>query len=196
MAVKQAEQSGGEHAPDAATATAAHAELETAVRQYQVVLIHYARQMLPDRPDQAQDVVQDAFLRLRKALLNGTRIRSTRNWLFRVAHNLTVDLNRRENRSTELQEPMIQTWTDTSGFANAPRDPGAVFSEKEARELALRELQRLPDAEKQILLLKLFERLTLREISEITGTSIATVHYRMGCGLRTLTKRFKTLGAI
>ena len=170
--------------------------LEQAVRRFQSPLIHYVEQMLPNRPDQAQDVVQTTFLRFRKALLNGTSIRHTTSWLYRVAHNLAIDLNRREDRQCGLEESTPSG--DRAALAAATSNPGPdeCFRNKEARELALEELRQLSPEVKQILLLKLFAEMTLQQISDATGVSIGTVHYRLGRGLRELQQRFKALGAI
>jgi DNA-directed RNA polymerase specialized sigma24 family protein len=48
----------------------------------------------------------------------------------------------------------------------------------------------------RVLLLRLIEGMTLREISETTGISIALVHYRVQCGLRKLSQRFRLLGVM
>jgi RNA polymerase sigma-70 factor (ECF subfamily) len=44
------------------------------------------------QPAQAQDSTQDVFLRLHTALLKGEKIHSIRGWIFRVAHNLCMDV--------------------------------------------------------------------------------------------------------
>lgn len=181
----------------AGATTAASTELAAVVKRFQTPLIHYVEQMLPSRPDQAQDVVQMTFLRLRKSLVNGTQVKHHATWLYRVAHNLAVDLNRRENRHRGLEEGMVQ---DAAAMATTTgsSDPGpaARLGKKEINELALKELQLLRDEDKQILLLKLFEGLTLQQISTMTGTNIGTIHYRLNRGLRTLNQRFRTLGVI
>lgn len=169
--------------------------LEEAVRKYQSSLIHYAEQMLPDRPDQAQDVVQNTFLRYRRALLNGKEVQHPNSWLYRVAHNLAVDLNRREGRNRQLDEDMTQL-AEPSTVATASPGPAEMLTLSEAREIAMRELTKLPGDDRQVLLLKLIEGLTLREISEITGAKIGTIHYRLNRGLRVLKDRFKALDMI
>ena len=171
-------------------------ELLEAVGRHQGSLIHYVRQMLPDRPDQAQDVVQVTFLRFRKALANGSPIIRPASWLYRVAHNLAVDLNRRENRHCELEEDMLQQAAISTHTVSADPEPAVAFERSERHELALRELRGLPAEDKQILLLKLFEGMTLQQISEATDTKLSTVHYRLGRGLRTLNQRLRALGVV
>lgn len=174
----------------------ARVRLEQAVGLYQARLIQYARQLLPDRSDQAKDVVQTAFIRLGQAYLDGDEVRSANSWLYRVTHNLAVDLNRRENRLCTLEDSMAQEATSTATITAPDPGPAEHFSRREVHELALRELRGLPRDEMQVLLLRLIEGMTLREISETTGVSIALVHYRVQCGLRKLSQRFRLLGVM
>ncbi len=51
---------------------------------------------------QAQDVTQEAFLRLYAALRDGVVIENPKGWIYRVAHNLAVDSMIRERRHTEI----------------------------------------------------------------------------------------------
>lgn len=190
-------QSAGRSPPDAVNEVSSfREELETAVLRHQSVLIRYAERMLPDRRYQAQDIVQEAFLRMRSALADGKTIRASGAWLFRVVHNLTVDLNRRENRHCKLEETMLQQTAVPTVTGQGPPAPDTAFSRNDTHQFALRALEELPPNEKQILLLKLLQGMTLREISDMTGTKIGTVHYRLTCGLKKLSARFKAAGVI
>jgi RNA polymerase sigma-70 factor (ECF subfamily) len=51
---------------------------------------------------QAQDVTQEAFLRLYSALRDGVVIENPKGWIYRVAHNLAIDSLVRERRNTEI----------------------------------------------------------------------------------------------
>ena len=57
-------------------------------------------------PAQAQDVTQEAFLRLYSALRDGADIRSPKGWIYRVAHNLAVDSFLRDRRLTTISDPV------------------------------------------------------------------------------------------
>src|SRR5579862_5275010 len=48
-------------------------------------------------PPQAQEATQEVFLRLYSALLGGEKIRTPRGWIFRVAHNLGIDIRSRQD---------------------------------------------------------------------------------------------------
>jgi len=140
-------------------------------------------------------VVQNTFLRYRRALLADKKVQHPKSWLYRVSHNLAVDLNRREGRSRQLDEEMTQL-AEPSIAQTASPGPAEMLTHDEAREIAMRELRKLPGDDRQVLLLKLIEGLTLREISDITGAKIGTIHYRLNRGLRVLKDRFKALDMI
>jgi len=58
---------------------------------------------------QAEEVTQEAFLRLYAALRNGEDVTSPRGWLFRVAHNLAVDVLKRRRPEGALSEAVAAT---------------------------------------------------------------------------------------
>jgi len=170
----------------------ATARLEDAVRRFRGPLVRYVRHLLPNRPDQGQDVVQTTFLKFRKALLNGSPVREDAAWLYRVAHNLAIDLNRREDRHCELNDNMVQD----APAATPDPDPTETLGREEDSRIAMGELQQLCDEDRRILILKLFENMTLQEISDMTGVGISTIHYRLNRGIRTLNARFRELGLV
>ena len=55
-------------------------------------------------PAQAQDVTQEAFLRLYAALRDGAGIHTPKAWIYRVAHNLSVDSQVRERRHRAISD--------------------------------------------------------------------------------------------
>jgi RNA polymerase sigma factor (sigma-70 family) len=57
-------------------------------------------------PAAAQDVTQEAFLRLYVALRDGADIHTPKGWIYRVAHNLAVDSRLRERRNTVISDPV------------------------------------------------------------------------------------------
>jgi len=170
---------GGVEHPAECAETVVSGRLEEIVRQHQNALLHYAEQMLPDRPDQAHDIVQETFLRLRRALIKGTAIDNPAAWLFRVAHNLSVDLNRRENKLMEFDEKVLPSSDPTTIRGSSSDDgPASAFADSEESALAWSELHLIPHQEREVVLLKLIQGMTLREISELTGANIGTAVHR------------------
>ncbi len=178
--------------------TAARTKLVSAVERFETPLLRYIGQML--RPDQqaAEDVVQETFLRLHKQLEDKGRtgIRSLKSWLFVVARNLALDMVRKRGREKELWGGVFQDGMGDKQLV--PRGNGELgkVMQKEACEHAVEELHKLPDEEKEVLVLRIMEGMTLREISIVTGLKVGNVDYRINKGLRQLTKRMKTVGVI
>ena len=124
-------------------------------------LVLYARQWTDPF---AEDVVQEAFLRL---LRENPPPSSPKAWLYRVVRNLAIDHSRHDNRTTSLAG---HDW-----FENAD-------DSTETTEL----LQKLSDDVREIVVSKIWGDLTFREIAELTGRPISSVHYDYQQGIAQL----------
>src|SRR5450755_4208485 len=60
-------------------------------------------------PRDAEDIVQEAFIRLFRDLRKGHAIENVRAWLFRVSHNLVIDFSRRSPTPESLDAPAYQS---------------------------------------------------------------------------------------
>lgn len=67
----------------------------------------------------------------------------------------------------------------------------SAMAHREACRSALSELDQLPEGLKQVLLLKVVEGFSIRQIAKITGRSSSGVAYRLDQALRLLTERLK-----
>ena len=142
-------------------------------------LRRYARALTRD-PSAADDLVQDCLTRsLAKAHLwqEGTDLRA---WLFTILHNQYVNTVRRSVRegiSTELSE----------------NEPSMVAAATQTKRLELRDLERalarLPEEQRQVLLLVGMEGMRYEEVAVILDVPVGTVRSRLSRGrdaLRTL----------
>lgn len=120
-------------------------------------------------PGDAEDIAQEAFIRLFRDLRRGHAIENVRAWLFRVAHNLVIDFGRRSPRPESLDAP------DYQYVAEALSDPGPNAEERIVdRASRQRLLRRLTLHERQCMELRA-EGLLYREIAEVLGVRIPTV---------------------
>jgi RNA polymerase sigma-70 factor (ECF subfamily) len=175
------------------------------VGRHEPALLRYVGQLLGRRDAEAEDIVQDAFLRLhRYAAAHGPgAIDNVVTWLYRVTHNLVMDALRRRRVRSEAQEQLfLAAATDQAARvarADSIDDSSTALGELErleACDLAMRELHLLPENQKQTLLLRMIDGLTIRQIAEVTDTSISNVAYRLTQGLATLAKRLKEAGVV
>ena len=131
-------------------------------------LVLYARQWADAKNQSgcAEDVVQDALVRL---LRENPPPHSPKAWLYRVVRNLAIDHTRKAGRTVSLTE------TEQDWF------------ESEADSLEITEsLRKLDDEIREIVVSKIWGNLTFREIAELTGRPISSIHYDYQQGLAQL----------
>ena len=142
-------------------------DLATLVETYAGLLFRVAHSVLRS-PAEAEDVVQDTFVRVLERRHKLTEIREMRVWLVRIAWNLALDRRRR-----------IRPEQFDVGFAEmlAGRDVAADKALDEAQRMAavLREMDRLPKGERDVLLLAAIEELGTAEMAEVLGRSESAV---------------------
>ena len=120
--------------------------------------------------DEAQDVVQDAFLSLHRHLSAGGSQENIRGWLFRVAHNQAR--NRQISYDRRFSAPLDDGQAAESILDEAT--PERVLLEKEKFQRLGIAIRTLADAERDCLLLRA-SGLRYREIGEVLGIATSTV---------------------
>ena len=138
---------------------AAGADVGALVETYGTLLFRVAHSVLRSRHE-AEDVVQDAFVRVlehRSALPN---VRDMRVWLVRIAWNLAID-RRRKIRPQQMDAAFAEALA-----ANCVTAEQALG---DARQLALmlEAIEKLPKLERQVLLLSAVEELSTSEVATI-----------------------------
>ena len=175
------------------TAQASPFDLAGVVREYESPLLRYAARLIGARYDEAQDVVQDVFLKLHKQVdQHGfASIGNMRCWLYRVAHNLAMDYGRSRRRRRELEAKALSDPSVMEKLRGSELKDARDYEKEESAQVALAAVETLPDEQKNVILLKIIQGLTLKEISTITGMKIGTVNYRLTQGLRALAVQLK-----
>ena len=118
--------------------------------------------------EEAQDVVQDAFLSLHKHLSAGGSQANIRGWVFRVAHNRAR--NSQQSYSHRMSEPLDPVF-DT---ASADATPEQAVLAKEKMQRLDSAVRSLAEPERECLMLRA-EGLRYREIGEVLAMSTSTV---------------------
>ena len=118
--------------------------------------------------DEAQDVVQDAFLRLQRHLASGRSQDNIRSWMFRVAHNEA------RNRQNSYHRRFGESLGDNIDFVADEATPERLVLEKERFRRLAKAIQLLTESERECLLLRA-GGLRYREIGEVLGIPTSTV---------------------
>jgi RNA polymerase sigma-70 factor (ECF subfamily) len=137
-------------------------------------LLGYARR-LTRRPEVAEDLVQEAFLRLHGQF---AAVREPKRWLYRTVHNLALNHHRAAARTV----PFPGSGDDGDGPLREPADetlpgPDEALARHEQLEQLRASLARLDERSRTLLRLKFQENLSYRQISERTGLTVGHVGY-------------------
>jgi len=154
--------------------------------RYQESLIRFVANYLRDETA-AQDIVQETFLRVARQPSRLLDVTSCHNWLLSVARNLSVDHLRRKIRRRKHTE----AYQDQAVRSTEAVD--AEISRVEVRERVRREIDGLRPRLRELMLLKVGEGKSYREIAEITGLSVTNVGYLIHQAMRTLKFRLQDL---
>ena len=125
-------------------------------------------------PDDALDAVQETFV---KAFQNANRWDGSVEagpWLSRVAINQSIDRWRRNRRRQATFAPLAEGDHDTTLADGAPDPDRRVFG-RELRDRLAVALGRLPERQRAVVVLRLYEEMTLEEIADTLGMRLGTV---------------------
>lgn len=142
-------------------------DLVPLVEAYSALLFRVAHSVLRSRAE-AEDVVQDVFVRILEHRRSLPAIRDMRVWLVRIAWNLSID-RRRRIRPAQFDPGFAESLAASS----VPADK--AFDEAQRMTAVLCELERLPTAERHVLLLSAIEELGTPEIAQVLGRSESAV---------------------
>jgi RNA polymerase sigma-70 factor (ECF subfamily) len=149
-------------------------KLEQLYDRYGERLFHYLSVKLGSLDD-AEDVLQEIFLRFARYTIRWKFIRKPEAFIFRVARNeVNRFLQNKRNQKLNSQNP--GALQDIIQETIKGPDQGST-------EMLARALAKLPDEQREVIVLKVFEGLTFKEIASACGLSINTVASRYRYGL-------------
>jgi RNA polymerase sigma-70 factor (ECF subfamily) len=153
---------------------------EAIVRAHGGRLLSVARRFLGNEED-AQDAVQDAFIRAFKAIHTFEARAQLHTWLHRILVNTALmKLRERRRRPTESIEDLLPVYSADGHQAVAARDwSDAVLERKETAGIVREAIARLPDQYREVLLLRDIEEKDTAEAAEILGTTSSVVKVRL-----------------
>ncbi len=134
--------------------------------RYRVRLFAYARQMLAGSRQDAEDALQDVFVRAYASLRAHDRPIILRAWLYRVAHNRCIDY---------LRRPQVDPG-DLIDVSRTPQaDPPEQSERREELRRLVRDVARLPEQQRSALLMRELQGLSYDELADALQVSIAAV---------------------
>ena len=144
----------------------------------------------------AEDLTQDVFVKAFRALASYDHQRKLSSWLFKIAHNATIDHLRKGRLSTVPLDPalgespaLIATIAD-----EGVESPEEASERKELAELLEAAIDELRSTYREVLLLRHREELSYQEIADITGSSLGAVKTNLHRGRKELAEILRGQG--
>ena len=163
------------------------AALSVLINRHQARLYGFIFSKIQDR-DATEDVFQDTFIKVIRTLKRGNYNEQGKflPWVMRIAHNLVIDYFRKNNRM-----PKFKNKGDFDIFSvlsdESPNAENKIVENQIADHVRIL-LEELPEDQKIVIKMRIYQDMSFKEISEITGVSINTALGRMRYGLINLRK--------
>ena len=164
-------------------ARAGSASFELILRKWQGQVLRTAYRILGNWAD-AEDVAQEAFLKLHRHGLGFANDAALGGWLYRVTVNLCFDRTRKARHAERLPEVLSEALSE-AGAAES----GLIREQEKQRLMAA--LAKLPVKERAAVVLREIEGLTTAETAEALGSSEGTVRSQV---FRAMAKLREMLG--
>ncbi|MDG1040928.1 MAG: sigma-70 family RNA polymerase sigma factor [Polaribacter sp.] len=138
--------------------------------------------------DITEDIFQDTFIKVIRTLKKGNYNEEGKflPWLLRIAHNLVIDYFRKSNRMPKFRNTEEFDIFSVLGDGVLNAEKKIIKEQIHADVKAL--INELPEEQKQVLLMRMYNDMSFNEISENTGVSINTALGRMRYALINLRK--------
>jgi RNA polymerase sigma-70 factor, ECF subfamily len=154
-------------------------------------VFHYVLSKVKDR-DLADDIFQDTFIKVIKTLKAGNYNEEGKflPWVLRIAHNLVVDHFRRVSKVRMISESTSynEEFNIFSVLAQEERNVEQQITYDELENQMVELVQHLPESQREILEMRIFQDMSFKEIADLKGISINTALGRMRYALINIRK--------
>lgn len=136
----------------------------------------------------AEDIFQDVFIRIIDTMRGGRYTEEGKflPWAMRIAHNLCVDHFRKVKRTPTIKNGDDKDIFEVLNFSEDGAE--TIMMKKQSHDRVREMLDRLPDDQREVIILRHFADMSFKEIAAMTNCSINTALGRMRYGLINLRK--------
>jgi RNA polymerase sigma-70 factor (ECF subfamily) len=161
--------------------------LSALIKRHQSKIYGFIYSKIPDK-DITNDVFQDTFIKVIKTLKSNSYNEEGKflPWVMRISHNLVVDHYRKTKKM-----PLYRETEEFSIFSIMSDDSLTIENKIIADQVEMdlkRLIEELPADQKEVLVMRMYQNMSFKEISESTGVSINTALGRMRYALMNLRK--------
>lgn len=161
--------------------------LATLIKRHESKIYGFIYSKIADR-DISNDIFQDTFIKVIKTLKSNSYNEEGKflPWVMRISHNLIVDHFRKNKKMPLYRE------TEEFSIFSVMSDDSLTIENKmifDQVEVDLKKIiEELPEDQKEVLVMRMYQDMSFKEISELTGVSINTALGRMRYALMNLRK--------
>ena len=160
---------------------------EKLVKRYESKIYNYGMRLTGNAAD-AMDLMQEVFLGVYRNLHRFRGDAKFSSWIFRIAHNKAIDMNRRKRLMTASTRVIDGEESDVlDSISSASKyEPDACIGEQQENGQVLKMLSQLPMEQRLIVELKVYQSQTFEEIADIQDISVNTAKTRFYTALKKL----------
>jgi RNA polymerase sigma-70 factor (ECF subfamily) len=148
---------------------------DTLVVRYQKAL-YYSIIRIVLNPEEANDVVQEAFIKAYRNLDNYDKQFRFYTWIYRIAVNTALNVVRRRRlKEDSLEKKSEDTQFDPPNIDNQDTD----CEIKDISQYVLRALDKLPFEMRTVFIMKVFDEMSYKEIADMLDLTVGTVMSRL-----------------
>ena len=154
---------------------------EKLVKRYESKIYNYGMRLTGNAAD-AMDLMQEVFLGVYRNLHRFRGDAKFSSWIFRIAHNKAIDMNRRKRLMTASTRVIDGEESDVlDSIASPPQyEPDTQIGEQQQNGQVLKMLSQLPMEQRLIVELKVYQSQTFEEIADMQDISVNTASHLLG----------------
>lgn len=155
------------------------------LKKYQQKIYWHIRRLVIDHDD-ADDLVQDVFVKVWKNLENFREDAQLYTWLYRIATNESITfLNKKKQRLN------VSLNDENSAYLADTLSSSSYFDGNQAQQKLQEALLRLPEKQRLVFNMKYFEDMKYEEISQVLGTSVGALKASYHIAVKKIEQYFK-----
>lgn len=161
--------------------------LEILIKRHKQRIYSFIYSKVYDK-DIAEDIFQDTFIKVIRTLKRGKYNEEGKflPWVMRISHNLVIDFFRKNNRMPKFDN--TGTYSIFSVLSDSTLNAEKQIIKDQVEHDVRRLVDELPEDQKEVLLMRIYNDMSFKEISDKTGVSINTALGRMRYALINLRK--------
>jgi len=159
-----------------------HGAFDELYSRYRDRLVYFIARKTGDR-DRAEDLVQEAFIRVTRHLHRFDQSKKFSTWIYTICSNLSKNELRNRSRSPlVLFQTLTTHWEPEHRplqFEDSSTMPDDLYRKRYLKDLVERTVEELPEHHRMVFKMRELEGKSYEEIAEITGVNLGTVKSRL-----------------